>query len=86
MLFQLIATNTKGCSDDDRQTKPIHLFIYPIPTVNAGADTTIVWDTSTLQLYATGSATTYNWLAPADPAAITELPGMCDNPVANPVP
>jgi gliding motility-associated-like protein len=78
---QLIATNTKGCSDTTDKGILYNLFIYPIPTVNAGADTTIC-DTSTLQLLATGSAsTTYNWLAPTPPASLTCL--NCNNPVAS---
>ncbi len=78
---QLIATNTKGCSDTTDKGIPFNLFIYPIPTVNAGADTTIC-DTSSLQLLASGSvSTTYNWLAPTPPASLTCL--NCNNPVAS---
>ncbi len=78
---QLIATNTKGCRDTTDTGIPFNLFIYPIPNVNAGADTTIC-DTSTLQLLASGSAsTTYNWLAPTPPASLTCL--NCNNPVAS---
>ena len=78
---QLIATNTKGCSDTTDKGILSNLFIYPIPSVNAGADATIC-DTSTLQLLASGSAsTTYNWLAPTPPASLTCL--NCNNPVAS---
>ncbi|HEY4966365.1 MAG TPA: PKD domain-containing protein, partial [Puia sp.] len=64
-IVQLIATNTMGCKDTTDTTPPSHLFIYPIPTVNAGADITIC-DTSTLQLNATGNATSYNWDPPVN--------------------
>ena len=78
---QLIATNTKGCSDTTDKGIQYNLFIYPIPSVNAGADVTIC-DTSTLQLLASGSpSTTYNWLAPTPPASLTCL--NCNNPVAS---
>ena len=53
-VVQLIATNTKGCKDTTDTTPPSHLFIYPIPSVNAGADTTICLGTP-LQLNATGT-------------------------------
>jgi gliding motility-associated-like protein len=82
-VVQLIATNTKGCSDATDTTTPSHLFIYPIPAVNAGADTTICLG-SPLQLNATGAATSYNWLAPINGAALSCLP--CTNPIADPVP
>jgi len=64
-VVQLIATNSKGCSDTTDTSTPSHLFIYPIPTVDAGADVTIC-DTSSLQLNATGSATSYNWDPPVN--------------------
>ena len=83
-VVSLIATNTEGCSTMTDTTAPNHLFIYPIPTVNAGADTTICLGTP-LQLNASGAATTYNWLPPADPAASLSCLA-CVNPVANPVP
>ncbi len=56
---QLIGKNTKGCTDTANQV----LLIYPIPIVDAGSDVTIC-DTSTLQLNASGTATSYNWLPP----------------------
>jgi len=77
-VVQLIATNTAGCKDTTDTTPPSHLFIYPIPTVNAGADVTIC-DTSMLQLNATGNATTYNWLPPVN-GNLSCLP--CANPIA----
>ncbi len=83
-VVSLIATNTEGCSTMTDTTAPNHLFIYPIPAVNAGADTTICLGTP-LQLNASGAATTYNWLPPADPAASLSCLA-CVNPVANPVP
>jgi gliding motility-associated-like protein len=77
-IVSLTATNTAGCSTMTDTTTPNHLFIYPIPTVNAGADVTIC-DTSTLQLNATGTATTYNWLPPV----IGNLSCLaCPNPLA----
>ena len=63
-VVSLTATNTEGCSMMTDTTTPNHLFIYPIPAVNAGADTTICLGTSALQLNASGAATTYNWLPP----------------------
>ena len=83
-IVSLTATNTEGCSMMTDTTAPNHLFIYPIPAVNAGADTTICLGTP-LQLNASGAATTYNWLPPADPAASLSCLA-CVNPVANPVP
>ena len=82
-VVQLIATNTVGCKDTTDTTPPSHLFIYPIPAVNAGADTTICLGTP-LQLNATGAATSYNWFAPVNGAALSCL--ACANPVADPVP
>jgi gliding motility-associated-like protein len=83
-VVSLTATNTKGCSMMTDTTTPNHLFIYPIPAVNAGADTTICLGVP-LQLNATGAATTYTWLPPADPGATLSCLA-CVNPVANPVP
>ncbi len=83
-VVSLTATNTEGCSMMTDTTAPNHLFIYPIPVVNAGADTTICLGTP-LQLNASGAATTYNWLPPADPAASLSCLA-CVNPIANPVP
>jgi gliding motility-associated-like protein len=83
-VVSLTATNTKGCSMMTDTTTPNHLFIYPIPSVNAGADTTICLGTP-LQLNASGAATTYNWQPPTDPAASLSCLA-CVNPIANPVP
>jgi gliding motility-associated-like protein len=83
-VVELIATNTEGCSTMTDTTTPNHLFIYPIPAVDAGADTTICQGVP-LQLNATGAATTYTWLPPADPAASLSCLS-CINPIANPVP
>jgi gliding motility-associated-like protein len=82
-VVRLIATNTVGCKDTTDTTPPSHLFIYPIPAVNAGADTTICLGTP-LQLNATGAATTYNWLPPVNGAVLSCL--ACASPVADPVP
>ena len=82
-VVQLIATNTKGCKDTTDTTPPSHLFIYPIPSVFAGADTTICLGTP-LQLNASGSATTYNWLPPVNGSSLSCL--NCSNPTADPVP
>jgi gliding motility-associated-like protein len=79
-VVALIATNTKGCSMMTDTTMPSHLFIYPIPAVNAGADTTICLGTP-LQLNASGVATTYNWLPPVPPGTLSCL--ACVNPIAN---
>jgi gliding motility-associated-like protein len=78
-IVQLIATNTLGCKDTTDTTPPSHLFIYPIPTVNAGADVTIC-DTSLLPLNATGNAATYDW----DPPVQGNLSCLaCANPIAS---
>jgi len=82
-VVQLIATNTKGCSDTTDTTPPQHLFIYPIPSVNAGPDTTICLGTP-LQLNASGAATTYNWLPPVNGSSLSCL--NCSNPIADPIP
>ncbi len=77
-IVSLTATNTAGCSMMTDTTKPNHLFIYPIPSVDAGQDVTIC-DTSKLQLNATGTATSYNWLPPS----IGNLSCLaCSNPLA----
>ncbi len=79
-VVSLTATNTEGCSTMTDTTAPNHLFIYPIPAVNAGADTTICLGTP-LQLNASGAATTYNWLtACGSGASLSCL--ACVNPVA----
>jgi gliding motility-associated-like protein len=78
---QLIATNTMGCKDTAGTVPPNYLFIYPIPSVNAGADTTICLGTP-LQLIATGSlSTTFNWVNPTPPAMLSCT--ACYNPMAN---
>jgi PKD repeat protein len=78
-VVQLIATNTKGVRDTTDAT-PSHLFIYPIPSVNAGVDTTICLGTP-LQLNATGTpTTTYNWDPPVT-GTLSCLP--CTSPIAN---
>ena len=82
-VVQLIATNTKGCKDTTDTTPPSHLFIYPIPSVFAGVDTTICLGTP-LQLNASGTATLYNWLPPVNGSSLSCL--NCPNPVADPVP
>jgi gliding motility-associated-like protein len=82
-VVQLIATNIKGCTDTTDTSPPSHLFIYPIPAVNAGADTTICLGTP-LQLNATGAATSYNWLPPVNGASLSCL--ACNSPIADPVP
>ncbi len=77
-IVSLTATNKAGCSMMTDTTKPNHLFIYPIPSVDAGPDVTIC-DTSKLQLNATGTATTYNWLPPVT-GNLSCL--ACSNPLA----
>lgn len=77
-VVQATATNARGCTSKTDTTKPNHLFIYPSPTVFAGADTTICLGDN-LQLNATGNATSYNWLPPA----VGNL--SCAPPCANPL-
>ena len=74
------ATDSKGCSAmTDTAGPATHLFIYPIPTVNAGPDVTIC-DTSFLQINATGTATSYTW----QPPTIGNLSCLnCYNPIAS---
>jgi gliding motility-associated-like protein len=76
-IVQLTATNGSGCSN---VTDSADLKIFPIPVVNAGADTTICLGTP-LQLNASGEATIYNWLPPADGSLSCT---NCPNPVATP--
>jgi gliding motility-associated-like protein len=65
-VVYVTAKNAKGCSKmTDTAGPATHLFIYPIPSVNAGIDATIC-DTSSLQLNATGTATSYNWDPPVN--------------------
>ena len=71
---QLVAINKYGCTDTAIQ----HLYIYPIPTVEAGIDTTICLGT-TLLLNATGQATIYNWLPPVVGSLSCNA---CQSPVA----
>jgi gliding motility-associated-like protein len=74
------AKNAKGCiTMTDTAGPATHLFIYPIPSVNAGIDATIC-DTSSLQLNATGTATSYTWDPPSPPGNLSTLVGP--NPVA----
>jgi len=82
-VVQLIATNTVGCKDTTDTTPPSHLFIYPIPSVFAGVDTTICLGTP-LQLNASRTATLYNWLPPLNGSSLSCL--NCPNPIADPVP
>jgi gliding motility-associated-like protein len=79
---ELIGTNTKGCSDTTDISAP-NLFIFPIPSVNAGADTTICLGVP-LQLFSSGTATSFNWLPPINGASLSCL--ACPNPIADPVP
>jgi gliding motility-associated-like protein len=76
-VVSLTAANTKGCSTMTDTSAANHLFIYPIPNINAGADITIC-DTSQLQLNATG-ASLYTWLPPVN-GNLSCL--VCQNPIA----
>lgn len=73
--IRLIATNTRGCKDTVDKT----VIIYPLPFINAGADTGICLGT-TAQLNATG-ALSYLWLPPSD---VLLSCTNCNNPVATP--
>jgi gliding motility-associated-like protein len=71
----LIATNSSGCTDE----ADADLYIYPIPDIFAGADTTICLGQA-LQLQASGGAN-YTWLPPA--SSSLNNPSI-SNPVASP--
>lgn len=73
---QLTATNSSGCAS---VTATKDFYIYPLPGVNAGKDTTICLGTSAY-LQATGGDT-YNWLPPTNSSLSCS---NCDNPVATP--
>jgi gliding motility-associated-like protein len=73
---QLIATNSSGCMDTVKK----NFIIYPLPPVEAGADTTICLGQS-LQLQALNAAS-YAWLAPSNSSLSCT---NCSNPVATPV-
>ncbi|MFI5152401.1 MAG: PKD domain-containing protein, partial [Chitinophagales bacterium] len=74
--IQLVAINSSGCTD----TATNDLFIYPLPIVNAGNDTTICLGTSA-QLTANGAAS-YIWIAPAGLACPT-CQTIIDQPTVN---
>ncbi|HTS44632.1 MAG TPA: PKD domain-containing protein, partial [Puia sp.] len=74
-VIKLTATNSSNCSTIDSSD----LFIYPLPNVYAGADTTICLGTSA-QLQATG-AVIYTWLPPSTSSLNCTT---CSNPVATP--
>jgi len=78
-VVSVIATDAKGCSTMSDTTSLNHLFVYPIPTVNAGPDVTIC-DTSNIQLNATGNATSYTWSTPAGGNLSCTV---CTNPIAS---
>lgn len=74
-LIKLTATNSSSCSTTDSAD----LFIYPIPNVSAGPDTTICLGQS-ITLNATGAAG-YQWLPPtSSDLSCTN----CFNPVTSP--
>ncbi|MBS1600317.1 MAG: PKD domain-containing protein [Bacteroidetes bacterium] len=75
-IVQLTATNSSNCSTTDSAD----LFIYPIPNVSAGADTTICLGQS-LTLNATGAAG-YQWLPPTN---VDLSCTNCANPVTLPI-
>ncbi|HTQ65274.1 MAG TPA: PKD domain-containing protein, partial [Puia sp.] len=74
-VIKLTATNSTGCSSTDSSD----LFIYPLPTIYAGADTTICLGQS-LPLSATGGIT-YTWLPPSNSTLTCT---NCPNPIATP--
>ncbi|HTQ66937.1 MAG TPA: PKD domain-containing protein, partial [Puia sp.] len=74
-VIKLTATNSTGCSSTDSSD----LFIYPLPTIYAGADTTICLGQS-LPLQATGGIS-YTWLPPSNSTLTCT---NCPNPVATP--
>jgi gliding motility-associated-like protein len=60
--YSLTATDTLGCQTF---TQAIPITVFPYPTVNAGADVTIVGGTSTqLQPVVSADATNYTWTPP----------------------
>jgi gliding motility-associated-like protein len=73
---RLIATNSSGCMD----TVTKNFIIYPLPPINAGADTTICLGQS-LQLQAVNAAS-YTWLPPSNSSLSCN---NCSNPVGTPI-
>ena len=74
--IQAVAINSSGCTDTAIRT----VFMYPLPNVNAGNDTTICLG-GTATLTATGGST-YNWIAPAGLACPT-CQTIVDQPTVN---
>jgi gliding motility-associated-like protein len=75
-IVNLTATNSTGCID----TATADVYIYPLPTVFAGADTIICLGQN-IPLQATGAAT-YNWLPPTNGSLTCTA---CQNPVGTPL-
>ncbi len=74
--IHVVATNSSGCTDE----ADAPLYIYPIPDLSAGIDTTICLG-QTLQLNATGAAN-YTWQPPTS-SSLSD-PNI-NNPVASPI-
>jgi len=74
-VVKLTATNSSNCSTIDSSD----LFIYPIPNISAGIDTTICLGQS-ITLQASGG-TSYTWLPPSNTGLSCT---NCSNPVASP--
>lgn len=75
-IIQLKGTNSTGCYD----TASADLYIYPLPTVLAGADTTICLGQSVL-LQGTGNSISYTWLPPSNSSLSCS---NCQNTLATP--
>ena len=75
-IIQASVINSSGCKDSATSD----LFIYPLPNVYAGADTTICLGQN-LPLLATG-ANSYTWLPPTNSSLSCT---SCANPIATPV-
>ncbi len=74
-MVQLVATNSSGCTD----TATVDEYVYPLPTIFAGNDTTICLGQS-LPIQAVGG-NTYTWLPPTN-GSLSCI--NCANPIASP--
>jgi gliding motility-associated-like protein len=72
--YVVSGSDNAGCNDSDT----VVVFVYPVPIINAGQDTTICFGKG-LQLNVSG-ATSYTWIPPSGLSCNT-----CSNPYANPV-
>ena len=76
--YTVIGSDTFNCFKD---TGLINVVVYPIPTINAGNDVTIIGGNSTtLSTITTGGVTTYNW-SPGTTLSCTTCPSTKATPI-----